>query len=424
MNSDWLAVFESLKSVYSEGAFSNMAINEALAHHKGCSESFVRNFAKGVLRNTIRLDYLIDKLASRGISKVAERPLIVLRMGLYAIDNLGSVPDHAAVNEAVNLAKRVAKGSDKFVNGVLRTYLREKDKYLIPEDRLDLKYSVSEALISLLSSQYGDETEDIIKGLNEPPRTVIRVNKLRASRTDVTERLRELEIGAEPSSESENAILASGSGIVSSELFREGKISLQSLSSMLAIEALGIEAGSSVLDMCAAPGGKSAYAAELMGNSGAVTACDIYEHRLKLIEKTMDRLGIDIVSTAASDGTVFNKEMESKFDYVIADVPCSGLGVMASKPEISFNSDPETYGDLIEIQTAILKNALRYVKEGGRVEYSTCSLNKNENEQVVEKVLSDEPCSLARVLEMRTLMPYNDKVGFFYCIMEKNPSTH
>ena len=424
MNSDWLAVFESLKSVYSEGAFSNIAINEALVHHKGCNESFVRNYAKGVLRNTINLDYRIDKLASRGISKVAVRPLIILRMGLYAVDFLDSVPDHAAVNEAVNLAKKVARGSDKFVNGVLRTYLREKDKYSTPEDRADLKYSIRDDIVQLISSQYGEETEDILKGLNEPPRTVIRVNRLRAGKAEVIERLQELGIEAEASGESENAVIASGSGIVSSDLYRDGIISLQSLSSVLAIEALGLESGSSVLDMCAAPGGKSAYAAELMDNTGSVTACDIYEHRLKLIEKTMKRLGIDIVSTLAADGTVFNKDSEGKYDYVIADVPCSGLGVMAGKPEISFNSDPDTYGALIEIQTAILKNALRYAKDGGRVEYSTCTLNKNENEKVVEKVLSDEQGSLARVLEMRTLMPYNDKVGFFYCILEKNPSTH
>ena len=422
MNSDWLAVFESLKNVYTEGAYSNMAINEALLHHKGCSESFVRNYAKGVLRSTVKLDYLIDRLASRGIAKIAARPLILLRMGIYAIDSLGSVPDHAAVNEAVNLAKKLAKGSDKFVNGVLRTYLRDKDKYIIPEDRPDLKYSISKDIISLLSNQYGDETAGILKGLNEPTRTVIRVNKLLAERDDVIDRLTESGFDAEASDESENAILASGSGIVSSNLYREGKISLQSLSSMLAIEALGIKAGSKILDMCAAPGGKSAYIAELMGNSGVILSCDIHEHRLRLIERTMERLGIDIVATAIMDGSEYSRDMEGRFDYVIADVPCSGLGVMASKPEISFNSDPKTYDELIRIQTSILKNALRYVREGGRVEYSTCTLNREENERVVEKALSDD--TGARVVEMRTLMPYNNKVGFYYCIIEKSTKTH
>ena len=128
MNSDWLTVFEALKSVYSDKAYSNMAINEALFHHKGCKESFVRNYAKGVLRETIKLDYLIDKLASRGIKKVAVRPLIILRMGIYAINSLDSIPDHAAVSEAVNLSKKVAKGSDGFINAVLRSYLRKKDE--------------------------------------------------------------------------------------------------------------------------------------------------------------------------------------------------------------------------------------------------------------------------------------------------------
>ena len=258
MNRDWLAVFEALKSVYSDGAYSNMAIGEALMHHKGCKESFVRNFAKGVLRDTIRLDFYIDSLAAKGIGKIKERPLVILRMGIYAIDSLGSVPDHAAVNESVNLARKLAKGSDGFVNGMLRSYLRSKDEMIIPDGRDDVRYSVNPAIISLLKDQYGEEAEDILKALNEAQKTNIRVNRLRADRADVTGSLRALGIDAEPSDESPYAILASGSGIVSSDMYKAGLISIQSLSSMLAIEALGPMPGSRVLDMCAAPGGKSA----------------------------------------------------------------------------------------------------------------------------------------------------------------------
>lgn len=420
MNSDWLTVFEALKSVYADEAYSNMAINEALFHHKGCKESFVRNYTKGVLRETIKLDYLIDKLAARGIKKVALRPLIILRMGVYAINSLDSIPDHAAVSEAVDLSKKVAKGSAGFINAVLRTYLRKKDDIKIPKDRLDIKYSMNEGLVSLIEEQYPEEGERIFAALNEPPETVIRVNTLRADRNSVIARLEYEGIKAEASDESENAVIASGSGIIASDLYKAGLISVQSLSSMLAIEALSPKEGSSVLDMCAAPGGKSAYMAELMGNNGRIIACDIHRHRLGLIEKSMKRLGIEIVEPKLADASVFNKELEESFDYVLSDVPCSGLGVMASKPELKFRSDPSEYEQLIKLQKRILKNALLYAKEGGKIEYSTCTLNRNENERVVEDVMKKSENGLIRILEMKTLMPYNCKVGFFYCLMEKN----
>ena len=420
MNKDWLTVFEALKSVYSDGAYSNMATSEALFHHKGCKESFVRNYVKGVLRDTIRLDYYIDKLAARGIKRISMRPLIILRMGIYAIENLDSVPDHAAVSESVKLAKKVARGSDGFINGVLRSYIRQKDELIIPDDRLDIRYSMSEAIVSLITEQYPNEAEDILKGLNEPSATIIRVNTLRAKREDVITNLIHEGKEAEESSESPNAVIASGSGIVSSDLYKAGLISIQSLSSMLAIEAFAPKEGSRVLDLCAAPGGKSAYMAELMGNKGLITACDIHEHRLALIDKTMERLGIDIVNTSLSDATNHVADMDECFDYVLADVPCSGLGVMASKPELKFKSKSSEFGELIEIQKRILRNAISYTKAGGIIEYSTCTLNKKENEEVIETVMKESDEGLLRVLEMKTLMPYNCKVGFFYCIVEKN----
>ena len=206
MNKDWLTVFEALKSVYSDGAYSNMATSEALFHHKGCKESFVRNYVKGVLRDTIRLDYYIDKLAARGIKRISMRPLIILRMGIYAIENLDSVPDHAAVSESVKLAKKVARGSDGFINGVLRSYIRQKDELIIPDDRLDIRYSMSEAIVSLITEQYPNEAEDILKGLNEPSATIIRVNTLRAKREDVIANLIHEGKEAEESSESPNAV--------------------------------------------------------------------------------------------------------------------------------------------------------------------------------------------------------------------------
>ena len=419
MNKDWLAVFEALKAVYADGAYSNISINEAVSHRKGLRESFVRSFAKGVIRCSIRLDYVIDSLAGKGIGSIKQRPLIILRMGIYAIEELDSVPDHAAVNEAVELAKCVAKGSDRFVNGVLRNYLRRKDDFAAEKLEPHIRYSMSEGVFSLLREQYGDEAFLIAEALNEPSEVFLRTNTLKANRDDVMTRLAEYGIEGHGVEENSEAIRASGSGIVSCDLYRQGFYTIQSLSSMIAVKALGPKPGSRVLDLCAAPGGKTGYMAELMGNEGSITACDIHPHRLMLTQAAMKRLGVSICAMEERDAAVYDSSLDDSFDYVLADVPCSGLGVIASKPEIKINADPAAFDDLVSVQQSILSNALRYVRKGGRVEYSTCTLNKNENENVVKHVLS-KTCTSASIIEMATLMPYNGKVGFYYCIIEKN----
>lgn len=419
MNKDWLAVFEALKAVYTDGAYSNISINEAVSRRKGLRESFVRSFAKGVLRNSIRLDHIIDTLAGKGISSIKQRPLVILRMGIYAIDELDSVPDHAAVNEAVELAKTVAKGSDRFVNGMLRNYLRRRDEFA--SDKLEpyIRYSMRKDIFSLLSDQYGDEAIHIAEALNEPSEVYLRANTLKANRGEVIKKLAEYGIEGREAEENSEAILAKGSGIVSCELYRQGYYTIQSLSSMIAVKALAPEPGSKVLDLCAAPGGKTGYMAELMGNEGSITACDVHPHRLMLTQAAMKRIGVSICALEERDAAIYDETLEASFDFVLADVPCSGLGVTSSKPELKLTADPSTYEGLIDIQKRILTNALRYTKPGGRLEYSTCTLNKNENEEVVKHVLSKEGTS-ARVIEMKTLMPYNGKVGFYYCIIGKN----
>ncbi|MBE6019420.1 MAG: 16S rRNA (cytosine(967)-C(5))-methyltransferase RsmB [Clostridiales bacterium] len=418
MNGDWLAVFEALKAVYSEGAYSNISINEAVSRHHGTRESFVRTFAKGVIRESIRIDFIIDKLAGKGIGSIKARPLIILRMGIHAIDSLDSVPDHAAVSEAVELAKTVAKGSDKFINGMLRGYLRRRNEFEPEKLEPHIRYSFSEGVFSLLSEQYGEEAFRIAEALNTPPEVFLRANTLKADRDEVTALLREQGIEADPCEDNSEAIRARGSGIVSNDMFRQGMYTVQSLSSMIAVKALSPVPGSRVLDLCSAPGGKTGYMAELMGNEGSITACDVYPHRLMLTQAAMKRLGVSICALEERDAAVFEPSFEEAFDYILADVPCSGIGVAASKPEIKLKADTEAFDELIPLQKKILTNAIRYLKPGGRLEYSTCTLNKNENENVVKDVLSKD-CSSARIVEMSTIMPYNGKVGFFYTIIEK-----
>jgi 16S rRNA (cytosine967-C5)-methyltransferase len=340
-------------------------------------------------------------------------------MGLYAIGSLDSVPDHAAVNEAVALAKSVAKGSDRFVNGMLRSYLRRRDEFSDDKLPAHVRLSVSKEVLGLLADQYGDEASSIAEALGEPAVLYLRTNTLRTGRDELVQKLAAEGIDASPAEGSQDAILAKGSGAVSSDLYREGLYSVQSLSSMNAVRALDPKPGETVLDMCAAPGGKTGYMAELMDNKGHITACDVYPHRLELIEAAMKRTGVSITKTRVMDGTVFDPELEGRYDRVLADVPCSGLGVMAAKPEIRLTTDPSKYDELSAVQKAILGNAIRYVRPGGRVEYSTCTLNKNENENVVKQILSQYGSSLV-IIEMRTILPYNGEVGFFYCTIEKN----
>ena len=206
-----------------------MAINEAIERHDGCSTGFVRVFAKGVIRDTIKLDYYIDKLAEKGVSGIKARTLIILRMGLYAIESLDSVPDYAAVNETVSLAKSLSRGSDRFVNAIMRSFLRKRDELSISDDNLSLRYSFPEELTELLEDQYGDEAESIIKGLSEPPALVIRSNILKNSRKELKDLLAAEGITTKESAESDIALICEGGNILNTECYRQGRFSVQSL---------------------------------------------------------------------------------------------------------------------------------------------------------------------------------------------------
>ena len=383
---NWLTTFNALKSVYIDEAYSNIAINDAIEQQPSCSASFVRTFTKGVIRDTIVIDNYIDQLASKGINGIKNRTLIILRMGIYAIRSLDSVPDYAAVNMAVNLTNYVAKGNASFVNAILRSYIRQKDS-------LVTIHSFPDKLRNLITKQYGQEAENIMQSLDVPIPVSIRINRLKANNITFT------------------------SFDLNSQEFKDGLFSVQSISSIEAIESFNPREGSLVLDMCAAPGGKTCAMAEIMNNKGKIIACDIHEHRLDLINSQARRLGIDIIETIKLDGSIFNKNYQNMFDYVLADVPCSGLGVISSKPEIKLRTNPDEYDSLIEIQKKILENAIKYCKPGGYIEYSTCTINKDENDAVVNAVL--DACNLAEIVEKKSILPYNEKIGFYYCILEK-----
>ncbi len=431
MTVDWLASFEALKSVYIDGAFSNIAINEAVEQHKDCSNGFVRTFTKGVIRDTMRLDYIISSLADKGLKGIKKRTLIVLRMGIYAIDSLDSIKDYTAVNESVKLAKMVSRGTDGFVNALLRRYIRERAKEgagegavegtrkgISTEDcGLNIKYSFPDELCNLLQSQYGDETEKLLKALNTSPVLTIRTNSLKTTRQDLISVLRNEGFDCKEAVNTNNAIIVKDGNLTASKYFKDGYFSIQGLSSIKAIEAFAPAPCSKVLDMCSAPGGKTTAMAEMMSDSGSITACDIYDHRLKLIQSSAKRLGISNITTRLLDGTKQDSSLAEAFDYVLCDVPCSGLGVIGSKPEIKYRVSLDEIDELKKIQAQILQNAFSYCKVGGRIMYSTCTINKDENDGIVDSFVKLNP--FAKIIEKCAILPYNNTMGFYYCIMEK-----
>ena len=423
MNIDWYAIYHALHDIYCDNSYSNLAINEALRKHEVSSQGFVRVMAKGVIRDTILLDHNIDRFAKNGVNGIKTKILIVLRMGMYAIAKMDSVPSYAAVNETVSLVGKVSPGAKGFVNVVLRAFEREGGKLLIPsyDDKLkeiSFKYSFPYHLVRFLSKQYGeDKIEEIIEGLYDIPELNIRVNSNKCSREELLCRLRERGIKARENVLSKNGIIIDEGMILNTPEFSRGMFTIQSSSSLRSIERLAPKPGDKVLDICAAPGGKTTAMAEFMLDSGEIIASDIHEHRVKLIRDLYSRLELSCIDAITMDASIYNEDMKEKFDKVLADVPCSGLGVIAGKPELKLRVDLNKFPGLYQQQYKILENAFLYLKPGGYLMYSTCTINKRENEQIVSRLC--DTFENACIVEYNSILPYNKQVGFYYCKISK-----
>lgn len=454
MNQNMLASFQALREVYSEQAFSNLAVNKAIEEHRGCDGSFVRAMTRGVLRNSILADHYIDRLASKGIKGMKTRTKILLRMGIFAVEEMDSMPEYAAVNETVALARRVSKGTAGFINAMLRSYLRERKDLFLEDwhhpafdgtidhvDRLAITLSYNRELVKLFIRQYGeDEAVRIMEGMNGKKPLVLRSNGTKTNREALMAALEKEDYAVEALPGTDTGVVVREGAPVGDELFARGHYSVQGAGSLTAIEHLirsfresremspdeyGFSGKIRILDMCAAPGGKTAAMAELTGDRCSITACDVYDHRLELIEKNAERLGLNSISTCLSDGSEHRDEWEDAFDLVLADVPCSGLGTIGGKPEIKLRGDVAGFSRLAEIQRKILANAASYVRPGGMLMYSTCTLNRDENEGVTDGFLREMNAvensgDDLECVEKCLLLPYNITTGFYWCILRKS----
>lgn len=412
--------FQILIEIEREKSFSNLTVNRLIKENGPENPAFVRELVYGVLENKILLDHYLDLLIPSGIGRVRDREKIILRMGIYQIRFMESVPAYAAVSEAVSMAKRFARGREGFVNGVLRSYVKRQDDLRLPQDSregyLSVKYSFPRRIISLWKEQYGEDAlEALLAASNVRPKLCVRVNLTKTTMEELSERLERKGFATEKGKLSGRALYVSGSSLLETDEYRDGLFSVQDEASLMVCEVLEPKPGEDVIDVCAAPGGKTAAIGEMMKNHGHITACDLYPHRLELIEQQARRLGLEIIETRLLDGTMGDGDLAGTADKVLVDAPCSGLGVIRRKPEIKYKE--EDFAELSEIQARILHNAAGYVKDGGSLVYSTCTVNKEENDKQIEK-FTEKHREFKKVYQ-RQLMPDENIDGFFICRMVK-----
>lgn len=375
----------TLTDVYRDGAYSNLALKKRLEKDMpGAEKRLATTLVYGVIQRQLMLDYIIGQYSKIKLKKISHYILEILRVGIYQLLYMDKIPPSAAVNESVKLAKRYGHGASAgFVNGLLHGVIQGNVQY--PDDLiacLSVKESFPMWLCQEWVREFGlDFAEDLMRAMNVEPRLCLRTNTLKISAGALAERLP----GGELSLLYPQAVLCNGFDIAASEEYQKGFFTVQDISAMLAGAALAPKAGETVIDLCAAPGGKTTHLAQLMENRGRILAFDIHLHKIKLIEENAKRLGIDIISAQAGDACRLQSGLENTADKVLADVPCSGLGIIRRKPEIKWNREENS--DLAEIQDKILENAARYIKPGGEIVYSTCTIRKQENEDVVRRFL-------------------------------------
>ncbi len=450
------AAYKALLAIERDGSYSNLELSKLLASDELTNKGFIREIVYGVTENKIYLDYILDKFIKKGAAKTKLQALIILRMGVYQILFMNSVPNYAAVNESVALARRFARGTDGFINGVLRNFIRNMESASEIDvkgqlEYLSIRYSCQLKLVEELVSMLGFEhAKVLLEHAGHRPPLSIRVNIAKISLKELADRLRAKGFEFEGSKLSDRVLLVKGGALTEANEYKEGLFSIQSEESCAIADFADAKSTELVVDLCAAPGGKAAAMAEQMLKpststepltetepgkkpststeplaeiepckkpststepltetepckkpststepltktepgiaGGKVVALELYEHRAALIEATARRLGLENIEVRCQDAVEQIDELVGKADLVLADVPCSGLGVIRRKPEMKYR-DEFDFDELVEIQKGILETGSSYLKPGGRLIYSTCTINPRENELMVKDFL-------------------------------------
>lgn len=423
----------ALKSLYEiniKQAYSNIVldkfINENREKLSNLDINFISELVYGVVTWKLTLEYIIQKYSKTKIKKMSDWVKNILYLGSYQILFLEKVPKSAAVNESVNLCKKYNFKSVGLVNAILRKIEKSDYKELSnitnSITRISLKYSIPEWIVKKFCDEYGEEeTANICQNLNLRPNISVRINRLKGK----------VELGEKGILEDFRTITGT-KNITKTKEYIEGNITIQDEAAGLSSFVLAPKEGEMVLDACSAPGGKTTYLAELMHNKGKIIAWDIYEERLKQVNQNAKRLGIDIIQTEVHDATKLKEEYVEKFDKILLDVPCLGLGVIRRKPDIKWNRQEDDIKEISDIQFNILKTCSKYLKRNGTLVYSTCSMLKEENDAIIEKFIKEEKFETVNIEEqipnefskittnnMVQFLPSQNHDGFFITMLKK-----
>lgn len=390
----------ALKVLYKidrEDAYSNIALDEEIKNNRNNLNErdigLISEIVYGTTTWRLTLDEIIKKYSNIKIKKISTWILNILRMGIYQIVFLDKIPKSAAVNESVNLAKRYGhRSSSNFVNAILRKVDKKdyEDFFTIKDDieRISKTTSMPLWIINeLLKENSIDKVNEICQSSNERPKICIRVNKLKSTKEEIMLKLKEKNIETVNGLLNDFLILSNAKNLEKIEEFKEGKFTVQDEAAGLIPLFLEPKENENILDACSSPGGKTTYMAEMMNNKGNIEAWDIHNHRVKLVQKTAERLGIDIIHAKINDATIYNERYRERFDKILLDVPCLGIGVLKRKPDIKWQRKREDVEAITKIQEKILDTCSKYLKKGGEIVYSTCSILKEENEGIIEKFI-------------------------------------
>lgn len=411
-----------LSDVLETGAFANIALRKTFDETTldPRARAFVTDLVNETLRNVLHIDHLLNKLSKTPVDKM--KPFIrnLLRVSVCQIYFMEKIPDRAAVNEAVVLAKAYGfHNLTGYVNGVLRNVAREKEKAQ-PPATLALTYSYPNWLIKKLVAWLGEaEAEKFCANSHMPPPVIVLANTHKTTGEELAKTFAAEEIDATPlEGKHPFFVLRKTGDMTRLDSFNKGMFYVVDPGIMHAVEAMNPKPGQTIMDLCAAPGGKTFAMACAMGNQGSILAYDIHPHRVELIRQTRKRLGLDIISAAVSDALSPKAHLEGTADAVLLDVPCSGFGTIRKHPEIKYNRQPQDIPQLVSTQRAILAAGAKYVKIGGRLVYCTCTIGHEENQDNIQDFLSQHPHYT--LLEAKQILPGATTDGFYIATLERN----
>ena len=416
----------ALKVLYKidkEEAYSNIALNEILnANREKLTPKdigLISEIIYGVTTWKLTLDVIIIKHSKIKMKKISTWVVNILRMGIYQILFLDKIPQSAAVNESVNLAKRYGhKSSANFVNAVLRKIsmvdYAELFKIENPIERISKTTSMPVWIIEELLKDRDYNISNVRKicgNLVQRPNITIRRNNLKINKEEFEKQLKERNINFTEIEENKDFyIVEKIKNIENLDMFQKGYFTVQDLSAGMSAYMLEPKENEYILDACSAPGGKTTYIAELMNNKGKILAWDLYDARTNLIKENAQRLGINIINTETNDATKYKAEYNEKFDKILLDVPCMGIGVIKRKPDIKWHRKPEDLKVISKVQYEILENCSKYVKKGGTIIYSTCSILEKENHGIIQKFLEKNPIYTTTEIKIE---PTEKQDGFY-----------